>query len=316
MSFETDRQLRTITGAELAYHHEEARTKPRGIVIICHGLAEHARRYRRFAEALADAGYHVFAHDHRGHGRTTAVDAPPGRFARRNGWQLVIADTRAMRDMAVAQYPGLPVALFGHSMGGLIALNTATDHPEAFDALAVWNSNFNPGLAGRFAQGVLAAERALKGSDVPSLILPRATFLAWGRRIPNRRTDADWLSHDPREVDAYVADPLCGFDASVSMWRDVFTLTFRGASEEQLQRLPKTLPIHLVGGGQDPATDNARATAWLHRRLARQGLDAVTLRIYPQMRHETLNELDRDDATADFIVWCDKVLKVTTSATA
>ena len=311
----TDRAFHAAaSGAYLAYHHLAAVGTPRGIVILCHGLAEHSRRYERFATALATSGYHVYAHDHRGHGETTAADAPPGRFARRDGWQLVIADTLSLRDFAASQYPGLPVILFGHSMGGLVALNTATDHPDAFDALAVWNSNFHPGPAGRLALVVLAIERMLKGSDVPSQILPRATFLAWGKRIPNRRTDADWLSRDPQEVDAYVNDPLCGFDASVSMWRDVFTLTFRGASAEQLNRLPKTKPIHLVGGGQDPATDNARAVRWLSRRLARLGFSAVTTRIYPDMRHETLNDIGREDATADFVGWCDTVTAAAAAA--
>ncbi len=90
----------------------------------------------------------------------------------------------AMRDLAVQNHPGLPIILFGHSMGGLIALNVATAHPQSFNALTIWNSNFNPGLAGRFAQGVLYLEQMLKGSDVPSLILPKATFAAWGRAIP------------------------------------------------------------------------------------------------------------------------------------
>lgn len=307
MAFETSRRIATVTGAELSYRHQPVTTPARGILVVCHGLAEHSRRYRRFAEALSAAGYHVFSHDLRGHGETTAPDAPPGRFARREGWRLVIADTLALRDFAAGQYPGLPVILFGHSMGGLIALNTATDHPDAFDALAVWNSNLHPGPAGQLALAVLAIERMLKGSDVPSQILPRATFLAWGKRIANRRTDADWLSRDPLEVDAYVNDPLCGFDASVSMWRDVFALTFRGASIQQLNRLPKARPIHLVGGGQDPATDNAKAVQWLSRRLARLGFSAVTTRIYPDMRHETLNEIGREEATADFVGWCDTV---------
>jgi alpha-beta hydrolase superfamily lysophospholipase len=91
------------------------------------------------------------------------------------------------------------------------------------------------------------------------------------------------------------------------MWRAVFTLTFRGASAEQLQRLPKDKPIHLVGGGQDPATDNARATEWLSRRLAGLGFRAVTTRIYPDMRHEMLNETGREGATADFVGWCNNV---------
>ncbi|MFN3635903.1 MAG: alpha/beta fold hydrolase, partial [Rhizobium rhizophilum] len=156
------------TGAHLAYHHQPAESAPRGIVIVCHGLAEHSRRYRAFAEALAAHGYHVYAHDHRGHGETTAADAALGLFARKDGYSKIIADVVAMRDLATNTNPGLPVILFGHSMGGLIALNVATEHPQAFAALSIWNSNFNPGLAGHFARGVLYLEQMLKGSDVPS----------------------------------------------------------------------------------------------------------------------------------------------------
>jgi len=259
MLFVNAHRLATISGAQLTYHHQAASAPAKGIVVICHGLAEHSRRYQRFAEALSVAGYHVFAHDHRGHGETTAVDAPIGRFARREGWRLVIADTLAMRDFAVERFPGLPVILFGHSSGrvdraqygngpsGRLLMPWPCGTPTSIQELPVASPRW-----------FWRSSACSKGSDVPSLILPRATFLAWGKRIPNRRTDFDWLSHDAAEVDVYARDPLCGFDASVAMWRDVFTLTFRGASHAQLNHLPKSMPIHLVGGGEDPATDNAK----------------------------------------------------------
>ncbi|MFN3720970.1 MAG: lysophospholipase [Rhizobium rhizophilum] len=291
------------TGARLAYHHQPAESAPRGIVIVCHGLAEHSRRYRAFAEALAAHGYHVYAHDHRGHGETTAADAALGLFARKDGYSKIIADVVAMRDLATNTNPGLPVILFGHSMGGLIALNVATEHPQAFAALSIWNSNFNPGLAGRFAQGVLSIEQMLKGSDVPSLILPKATFAAWGRAIPGHRTAFDWLSHDPKEVDAYIADPLCGFDASVSMWRDIFRLTFAGVDSERLARLPQRLPVYLVGGAEDPATNMGREIHWLGQHMLDAGMTDVETIVYEGMRHETLNEIGREKAVGDFLTW-------------
>lgn len=294
------------SGARLAYHHLAATGTPRGIVIVCHGLAEHSRRYEGFAEALAARGYHVFVHDHRGHGETTAADAEIGRFAARGGSAKVIDDVYAMRNLAVSGFPDLPVTLFGHSMGGLIALNTAATHPQAFQSLTVWNSNFNPGPAGRFAQAVLAIEKMLKGSDVPSAILPRATFGAWGKAIPDHRTAFDWLSRDPAEVDAYIADPLCGFDASVSLWQDLFRLTFAGASSENLARLPKGLTVYLVGGGQDPATNKGREIRWLGRRMMASGMTQVITTIYDGMRHETLNEIGRERAIADFLAWLDR----------
>jgi alpha-beta hydrolase superfamily lysophospholipase len=309
MPFAETFRLPSPSGASLACHHAPAVGGPRGILLLSHGLAEHSRRYGSFAEKLAADGFHVYAHDHRGHGETTAPDAPLGQFAARNGVETVLTDMRAVRDLAVSRHPGLPVILFGHSMGGLFALAFAEAHPAEIDALAVWNSNLDPGLSGRAAQAILAAERMFKGSDVPSGILPKLTFGPWGKSIANRRTDFDWLSHDAAEVDAYVADPLCGFDVNVTMWIDIFTVTFSGGGKAGLARLPKALPVHLVGGDKDPATDFGRATRTLSRRLHESGLRDVTTVVYPGMRHETLNEVRslRDPAIDAFAGWCRRV---------
>ncbi|KQV82843.1 alpha/beta hydrolase [Rhizobium sp. Root1220] len=292
----------------LAFHHEPATADAGGILVISHGLAEHSKRYAGFAHAMSARGYHVYAHDHRGHGETSASDAPIGQFARRNGVGRVLADVAAMRDHAVQQHPGLPVVLFGHSMGGLIALNAAVTYPDKFDALAIWNSNFNPGIAGRVAQALLFAERALKGSDVPSALLPKLTFETWGKAITDRRTDFDWLSRSPAEVDKYIADPLCGFDASVSLWLDLFELTFRAPQQAQLARLSNRTPIHLVGGGRDPATANGKAIVWLSKHLKAAGFSRITTQIYQDMRHETLNEIGADAAISAFADWCDDAI--------
>lgn len=302
--------LQSPSGAALALRHEAARGTARGILLISHGLAEHSARYADFAARLAAEGFHVYAHDHRGHGFTTAPDAPRGQFAPKGGIARVMMDMRAVRDHAAARHPGLPIVLFGHSMGGLMALAFAETRPADIDALAVWNSNLEPGFSGRVAQAILAVERMLKGSDVPSGVLPRLTFGAWGRSIANRRTDFDWLSHEPAEVDAYIADPLCGFDVNVAMWIDILAVTFADASTEGLARLPKRLPVHLVGGEEDPATDFGRAVHAFARRLKKSRLEDVTTTVYRGMRHETLKESRplRDPATDAFAGWCQRVV--------
>ena len=173
MQFLEINELESPTGATLAVRHEQAAGKARGIIQINHGLAEHSARYARFARALSEAGYHVYAHDHRGHGETRASDAPPRVFSLEgNGSGKAIADIEAVQTHARKTHPGLPLISFGHSMGGLLAMKHALAHPEGLSAVAVWNSNFSGGIAGRAAQAILRFEKFRLGSDVPSRILP------------------------------------------------------------------------------------------------------------------------------------------------
>lgn len=309
MEFSRIQRLDAPSGASIAYRHQPtALPQACGVLMICHGLVEHAGRYRHFADVMSKQGFEVYAHDHRGHGRTRASDAPLGRFAWKDGASKVIADVMTMRRMIGEKHPGLPVILFGHSMGGLIALNTAVSHPNAFDGLSIWNSNLNPGVMGRIAQVILRLEKMLKGSDVPSAVLPKATFRTWNAKMPEKRTHADWLSHDRAAVDAYVEDPLCQFEASVSLWQDVFELSYRGP--KLMERLPKNLPVLLVSGDQDAATNNGREIEWLAERFRQAGFNRIDMTIYRGMRHETLNEIGWEAVAADFAAWCRKTISV------
>ncbi len=308
MSFDEQRKLTSPTGAVLNLYSRDAGPSARGVIHVNHGLAEHAARYGRFAEAMAGRGFHVYAHDHRGHGHTTAPDAPTGMFATRDGAAKVIADVAAVHDLIAAEHPGLPVVLFGHSMGGLIALNFLLRHPGRVKAAAVWNANFSAGALGRAAQALLAWERFRLGSDVPSRLLPKLTFGAWAKQIKDRRTAFDWLSRDRAEVDKYVADPLCGWNASVSMWSDLFGFIFFGADDRNFAAVPRSLPVNLVGGEKDPATDGGKAVTALWERMRRMGFSNLATRVYAETRHESLNELNRDIIAGDFAAWAERVV--------
>lgn len=295
-------------GSMLNVFLEEPETPVRAVVQINHGLAEHAARYQRFMEALATHGIASIAHDHRGHGTTRAPDAPLGRFAKAAGADAVIDDVLAVHGLIAKRWPSRPVIIFGHSMGGLIALDFVLRHPDCVQAAAIWNANFSAGLLGRVAQAILAWEKFRIGSDVPSRILPRLTFQAWGAQVPNARTPFDWLSHEDVEVAKYISDPLCGWSASVSMWQDVFELIFRGADDLQFAKIRRDLPFQLVGGAEDPATEKGRSVLALAGRLRQMGFQHVQSRIYGHTRHETLNDLNRNTATTDFMHWVDQVL--------
>lgn len=308
MAFDTQRRLVSPSGASLNLYTRLAEGPPRAIVQINHGLAEHAARYGRFSDFLASRGFHSYAHDHRGHGFTTAPDAPPSRFGTPSGGAKVIADVAAVHALIRQEHPGLPVILFGHSMGGLIAANFLQAYPDAVDAAAIWNANFSAGLSGRAALAILAWEKFRLGSDVPSRLLPRLTFQAWGRQVPGHAKPFDWLSRDPDEVRKYIADPLCGWDASVSLWRDLFGFIFAGADDRGFSAVPRGLPINLVGGEKDPATDGGKAVKHVADRLRRMGFSNLNSTVYADTRHESLNEVNRNMIMEDFGGWVDQAL--------
>ena len=306
--------LRSPSGASLNVGFREAETNDpasvRGTVLIFHGLAEHSARYASLADLLAGRGFDVYAHDHRGHGKTEAPDAPLRRFAKTNGAEAVLADCRAVHEHALARHPDKPIVVLGHSMGGLIALNYAERFGSELAGVAVWNANFRTRAAERIGRLAMKVEKALKGSDVPSALLQRATFDAWAKSVSPRRTQFDWLSHDAAAVDAYISDPLCCFSPTLSMMEDILALVFHGGSQAGLDALPAGLPVHLLGGGQDPATDNAQGVRWLDRRLRETGHKDVTLTIVEGARHETLNEIEsyRSQAISALTAWLDRIM--------
>lgn len=306
VQFDARYALASPTGATLDLYLTEA-DKPRGIVQINHGLAEHAARYARFSRFLADHGFTTYAHDHRGHGHTAAPDAPPRAFAARDGAEKVLADVKAVHEHIAGRHPDLPVIIFGHSMGGLIALNYVLRSPHDLAGAAIWNANFTAGLPLRALQAMLMVERFRLGSDVPSHKAPQLTFQAWAKKVPNRRTEFDWLSRDEAEVDAYIADPLCGWDASVGLWLDLLGFVFHGADDANFRDVPRDLPFNLVGGEKDPATVGGKAVTALAMRMRRMGFSNLETTIYAETRHESLNEINREEVMADFAAWAKEV---------
>ncbi|MEO1749116.1 MAG: alpha/beta hydrolase [Pseudomonadota bacterium] len=304
MSFTNAVTVSSSTGASLSVRWVTPKNASRAIVHINHGLAEHSIRYAHFAESLTKDGFAVVAHDHRGHGFTIAPNAPHGVFSLAgDGVDLVMEDCGAVQKFALEEVGSVPVIMFGHSMGGLITMNYALRYPQELAGAAVWNANFSGGILGRLGQMLLAFERFRLGSDVPSRIMPKLTFADWAKKIPARRTEFDWLSHIEAQVDAYIADPACGWDASVSLWQDIFKMVFAGGALNNLKKDVRDLPFMLVGGGQDPATFNGKAVMQKADALKKAGVTSVNHHHFETARHETLNDLDADRATNAFKEW-------------
>ena len=257
---------------------------PRGVVQIAHGLAEHGVRYDRLARALNAAGYLVHANDHRGHGRSVVSEDDLGNFGFA-GFAGLIADTAAYGARIAAHHEDLPLFLVAHSMGSFAAQSLLLDHSGQYAGVV---------LSGSTALDVLA-QRLAESEGPGGLEAFNAGF--------EHRTGYEWLSRDVSEVDAYVADPLCGFEVPDDAIPQMFAGAQRLADREVLSGIRSDLPLLIVSGEADPLSGGGRLVELLGQRYRDAGLGDVTTRVYPEARHEIFNETNRDEITADVVAW-------------
>jgi alpha-beta hydrolase superfamily lysophospholipase len=276
-------------------------------VQIVHGLAEHAARYARLAGALTAAGYAVYAHDWRGHGRTAGSPADLGYFADDDGWSKCLDDAWMLCRRMQADQPGLPTVLLGHSMGSFLVQHFIAQHGDALAGAVLSASNGKPtGLAG-LGPYVARLERLRLGKRGISGLINRMAFGAFNKPFEPARTPFDWLSRDPAEVDTYVADPLCGFPSRVQLWIDLLDALKIVADPALQARIPKSLPVYVIAGMRDPVSNNTAGLKQLLGAYDAAGMTKVEHRFYADARHEIFNETNRDEVTRDLVLWLDRV---------
>jgi len=276
---------------------------PRAVVQIVHGVAEHSARYTRLAQALTSAGYAAYAHDHRGHGPNCKPD-DLGFFAERDGWRLLLEDIDAVAARIAADFPGLPRIFLGHSMGSFLGQRYIAERGDGLAAAVLSGTAGPPPAIIGVGSQVIAFERWRLGPRAKSPIVQALLFGEQNKPFRPARTPYDWLSRDTAEVDKYVADPLCGFPLSNQLAADLVAALADLASPQLAARVPKDLPIYVVSGARDPVGAKLQGLLDVYRAA---GLN-VTAKIYPDARHETLNETNRDEVTADLMAWLARVV--------
>ena len=259
-----------------------------GVVVLVHGMGEHVRRYGHVAEALTSQGFVVYGHDHRGHGTSLAATDEPGHLGS-NGWPALVDDLNLVVARARSDHPGLPVVMVAHSMGSFAAQQFLLDHSTEVDAVA---------LTGTAAVDLLEPALDLSGD------LKLSAFNAAFRPA---RTDFDWLSRDESVVDAYIADPLCGFGLDTASLKDMFAGARRLADPAQVARIPRDLPLYVAVGSRDPVNAGLTLLWVLVDRYRGAGLGDVTVRVYDDGRHEILNEINRAEVIDDLLQWLRRV---------
>jgi alpha-beta hydrolase superfamily lysophospholipase len=292
--------LEAADGTRLAYRHWAPEGEVRAALQIVHGLSEHGGRYARLAAALNARGIAVAALDQRGHGRTADATGK-GRFGDGAGSDAVLDDVRMLGERLTGAHPGVPLFLLGHSLGSAVALGSAERDGAGLAGLAL------SGVIGVSPQLAEAATQLRAAADAGMADQPMDALSGFNAPFEPARTPYDWLSRDEAEVDAYLADPLCGDDVppTYGYGAGMFELVARVATADAVRTVPDGLPVLLLAGRRDPVggEDAAQVTA-LTELLRDRGLP-VEERLYAEARHEVFNETNRDEVTADLAAWLD-----------
>ena len=305
---ESAKYLNLPNGSRSCLHAWLPVGKPKAVVQVVHGMAEHGGRYARLAAALNAEGFAVYAQDLPGHGQTAGNIEALGHIADEDSWARLMSAVHGVRAYIEKQHGELPLFLFGHSMGGFIGQQHLVEHGAGLAGAVLSGTS---GTLGKLRPVALALNRAqirLFGAEHRSALTETLTFKAFNKAFKPNRTAADWLSRDTAEVDAYVRDPYCGFRCSAALWAGLFEAGGQFLDAKRLARLPKSLPVLLIAGSTDPVCDGGRGSHLLAEHYQKAGLADVTTMIYEEARHELLNETCREAVTADVIEWLNQRL--------
>lgn len=277
--------------------------KPRAVVQIAHGIAEHIDRYRPFMEFLADNGFVAAGNDHLGHGKSIRVPEEQGFFAEKDGWWHVVDDMDKLHDIMSKEYPELPYVLFGHSMGSFLTRTYLIKHPDKYDGVILSGTGHqSPALVlgGNAAASVMAK---LNGAMGDGTKLDSLAFGSYLSKIENPRTKFDWLSRDAEQVDKYIADPLCGFVGKIGLYRDMMQGIKFITDKKNIAQMNKEKPVYFMSGDGDPVGDYGKGVVRAYKAFCDAGLHDVFMRLYPGGRHEMLNETNKEQVYQDILSW-------------
>ena len=278
--------------------------RPRGVVQIVHGVAEHIGRYDSAARFLASRGYVVCGEDHLGHGLTAGGKF--GYFGPKNGWDLVARDVRRLRQLEGEKLPNLPYVILGHSMGSFLTRTYLIRWPGTVDAAVLSGTGQEPAAAVASGKALSGGLCRLKGPDHVSRLVNELSLGSYNKAFKPNRTSSDWLSRDEAAVDAYLADPLCNFPFTAAGYRDLFMGLGEISSLSWARRVPKELPVFLVAGDQDPVGNYGQGPRQVGDWLVEAGVEDVRVKLYPGMRHEILNEIGKEEVYGDILQWLNR----------
>lgn len=274
-----------------------------GVVQIAHGVAEYGARYAPFARYLCKQGFAVTANDHLGHGQSQIPDSPMVYLGEQDGWWHVVDDMEELRRRTAKAFPGKPYFLFGHSMGSFLSRTHLIRYPGGLTGCVLCGTGHQS--AALIAGGKLVADHEIKrlGRKAYSAKADDLAFGAYNKAFAPARTRFDWVSASEANVDAYIADPLCGGDTTLGLFRDMLDGLGYITRQSNINKMDKSLPVFFIAGDRDPVGDMGRGVQKAYRCFKKAGLQDVNIHLYHGLRHEILNEASRQYVYKDVLDW-------------
>lgn len=280
---------------------------PKGVVQLVHGISEYIGRYTHFATFLAQQGYLVVGHDHLGHGQTAHSPDEYGFFTQENGWDYLLQDVDTLQRQIAGQFPHLPYILMGHSMGSFVVRCYIATYPRHLAGCILSGTGQEATPLIKCALGLSALLGRTKGKACRSTLLTNLSTGAYNGHFKPNRTTADWISRDEALVDAYLKDELCRFYPTIGMYHDMFSGLSFLSKKSNLKDIDPALPIYLFSGEKDPVGGNGAGVRRVYQMLKDCGVGSVTMKLYPQGRHEMLNEINKEEVYQDLLQWLERL---------
>ena len=273
------------------------------ILQIVHGMSEYIERYEDMAQFFAGRGILVTGDDHLGHGKSVSEDGEYGYFCEQDPATVVVRDVHRLKKMTQEDYPGIPYVILGHSMGSFILRNYLFRYGTGIEGAVICGTGSRSNFQNLVCQAVAAVVGVVLGEKHTAKIIDRLAFGSYNKRIENPKTSFDWLCTDEKVVEAYEKDEMCGFIFKVNGFKTLFQLLGRLNKKENLDKMPKNLPIYFVSGDMDPVGDYGEGVRKAYEDFRRAGMERVSMKLYPGGRHEILNEKNKIQVYEELYPW-------------
>lgn len=273
------------------------------ILQIVHGMAEYIERYEALAQYLSEKGILVTGDDHLGHGKSVGEEGTYGYFCEQDPATVVVRDVHRLKKITQEEYPGVPYVILGHSMGSFILRNYLFKYGTGIQGAIVCGTGSQPKLLIKISKLITAVQGLFLGQKHVAKMIDKMAFGSYNKKIPDAKTTFDWLCTDEKVVDAYMNDKLCGFTFTVNGFKTLFTLIDRLNQEENLNAMPKDLPVHFIAGDMDPVGNYGEGVKKAYQDFSRTGMKRISLKLYAGGRHELLNEKNKQQVYEDIYPW-------------